>query len=141
MYISCQNARIVLDKFEVILHSADQIASVGVLHPLEYHLEKKLVPLYDTDNNKTNEVPVEESDLVHEVVGDFQDILEAPSRKNVVISDLGVDTKQELRISKSKKKNTFCITCCLQDFSKTSVGMLLISDGQKFWPNTSLLTS
>lgn len=123
MYISFQNARIILDKFEVILHSADQIAPVGVLHPLEYHLEKKLNPFSDTDNDKMNEVLVEESNLVHEVVADFQDIMEAPTPKNVVMSDLGVDTKQKLCISKSKKKNTFSITCWLQDASKTSVGM------------------
>lgn len=123
MYISYQNARIVLDKFEVILHSSDQIAPVGVLHPLEYHLEKKSVPLPDTDNGKNNEVPVEELNLVHEVVGDVQDTLKAPSPKNVLISDLGVDTKQELRITKSKKKNTFSITCWLQDASKTSTGI------------------
>lgn len=124
MCISFQNARIVLDKFEVILHSSDQIAPVGVLHPLEYHLEKKSVPLPDTDNGKNNEVPAGELNLVHEVVGDVQDTLEAPSPKNVVISDLGVDTKQELRIAKSKKKNTFSITCWLQDASKTSTGIL-----------------
>ncbi|GFP82963.1 diphthine--ammonia ligase [Phtheirospermum japonicum] len=51
------NARVVLDKFEVVLHSPDQIAPVGVLHPLEYHLEKKLVSL---SNEKSNEVTVEE---------------------------------------------------------------------------------
>ncbi|XP_057778720.1 diphthine--ammonia ligase [Salvia miltiorrhiza] len=142
-----KNARIVLDKFEVILHSSDQIAPVGVLHPLEYHLEKKLVPLSNTDNDKTNEVPVGESNLVHEVVGDFQDILEAPSSKDVVISDLGVDTKQELRFSKSKKKNTFSITCWLQDASKTSVDLqedlrvvltkiqLLLNENNCSWEN------
>jgi hypothetical protein len=36
-----QNARIVLDDFEVILHSADSIASVGILHPLAFHVEAK----------------------------------------------------------------------------------------------------
>lgn len=129
MSMSCQNARIVLDKYEVILHSSDQIAPVGVLHPLEYHLEKKLVPLSETDEEKINEAPVGESNLVHEVVGDFQDILEAASPKNVMTPNLGVETKQEIHISKSKKKNTFSITCWLQDASKTSVGKMN-SDGQ-----------
>uniref|UniRef100_A0ACD5YW18 Uncharacterized protein n=1 Tax=Avena sativa TaxID=4498 RepID=A0ACD5YW18_AVESA len=36
-----RNARIVLDDFEVILHSADSIASVGILHPLAFHIEPK----------------------------------------------------------------------------------------------------
>lgn len=123
MSIFCQNARIVLDKFEVILHSSDQIAPVGVLHPLEYHLEKKLVPLSVTENGKINEVPVRELNLVHEVMGEFQDTVEAPLPKNVLISDLGVDTKQDLRFLKSKKKNTFSITCWLQDSSNTSAGI------------------
>lgn len=118
-----KNARIVLDKFEVILHSPDQIAPVGVLHPLEYHLEKKLASLSDTDSEKINEVSVEEFNLVHEVIGDFQDIMDAPIPKNDVTSDLVVDTKQELRISKSKKDNTFSITCWLQDASKTSTDL------------------
>jgi len=36
-----QHARIVLDDFEVALHSPDQIAPVGVLHPTKFHLEFK----------------------------------------------------------------------------------------------------
>lgn len=36
-----QHARIVLDEFEVTLHSPDQIAPVGVLHPTKFHLEAK----------------------------------------------------------------------------------------------------
>ncbi|KAH6762662.1 endoribonuclease [Perilla frutescens var. hirtella] len=118
-----ENARIVLDKFEVVLHSPDQIAPVGVLHPLEYHLEKKLASLSDIENDKINEVSVGDFNLVHEVVGDFQDILEAPSPKNDLISDSVVSTKQELRISQSKKENTFSITCWLQDTSKTSADL------------------
>lgn len=118
-----KNARIVLDKFEIVLHSPDQIAPVGVLHPLEYHLEKKLASLSDIDNNKINEESVGEFNLVHEVVGDFQDILKAPSAKNDVTSDLVVSTKQELRISKSKKENAFSITCWLQDAMKTSADL------------------
>lgn len=119
----CQNARVVLDKFQVVLHSSDQIAPVGVLHPLEYHLEKKLVSLSASDNDKSNDVTVEEFNSVREVVGDCQDIWGAPCPKNDVISDLAVDTTQELHISKSKKDDTFSISCWLQDASKTSAGM------------------
>eukprot|EP00897_Mesotaenium_endlicherianum_P003092 jgi/Mesen1/2810/ME000172S01960 len=36
-----KNARIVLDKFDVVLHSPGSIASVGVLHPTAFHLEAK----------------------------------------------------------------------------------------------------
>lgn len=36
-----QNARIVLDKFQILLHSPDSIAPVGILHPIAFHLEYK----------------------------------------------------------------------------------------------------
>ncbi|KAG0586955.1 hypothetical protein KC19_2G130800 [Ceratodon purpureus] len=36
-----KHARIILDEFEVALHSPDQIAPVGVLHPTKFHLEAK----------------------------------------------------------------------------------------------------
>jgi len=36
-----QHARIILDDFEVSLHSPDKIAPVGVLHPTKFHLESK----------------------------------------------------------------------------------------------------
>ncbi|KAL3647697.1 hypothetical protein CASFOL_008665 [Castilleja foliolosa] len=112
-----KNARVVLDKFEVVLHSPDQIAPVGVLHPLEYHLEKKLISL---SNEKSNEATVEEIGSVCEVLGDCQDMCEAPCVKNDVNSELSLDTKHELHISKSPMDNTFSIACWLQDTSKTS---------------------
>ncbi|XP_078442261.1 endoribonuclease [Wolffia australiana] len=36
-----KNAQIILDDFKVLLHSEDSIASVGILHPLAFHLEYK----------------------------------------------------------------------------------------------------
>ncbi|KAG4927635.1 hypothetical protein JHK85_054121 [Glycine max] len=35
------NARIVLDEYQVVMHSSDSIAPVGILHPLAFHLENK----------------------------------------------------------------------------------------------------
>lgn len=34
-------ARIVLDSWQLVLHSADNVAPVGVLHPTAFHLESK----------------------------------------------------------------------------------------------------
>lgn len=113
-----KNARIVLDKFEVVLHSSDQIAPVGVLHPVEYHLERKL--LSDTVDEKNSVVPLGESDLVCEVMGDCQDISTNSSLKNDVIYDLALDIQKDLHISKSSKDGTFSIGCWLQDSSKAS---------------------
>ncbi|KAL3645040.1 hypothetical protein CASFOL_010220 [Castilleja foliolosa] len=115
-----KNARVVLDKFEVVLHSPDQIAPVGVLHPLEYHLEKKLVSL---SNEKINEATVNEIGSVCEVLGGCQDICEAPIIKNDVKCELAIDTKHELHISKSWMDDTFSIACWLQDASKKSADM------------------
>ncbi|KAJ4887491.1 endoribonuclease [Raphanus sativus] len=47
------NARIVLDEFEVKLHSPDSIAPVGVLHPTIFHIEKK----GNADSNSVEEEP------------------------------------------------------------------------------------
>lgn len=117
-----------LDKFEVVLHSPDQIAPVGVLHPLEFHLEKKLVSLLASDIENSNEATVGESDSVCEVLGDCSDIWEAPDLKNDIISGR-LDTKQELHIAKSKKNSNFSIACWLQDASRTSTGITLSHDG------------
>lgn len=105
-----------LDKFQIVLHSSDPIAPVGVLHPLEYHLETKLVSR--SDNDQSNDI----FDSVFEVLGDGQAIIERPCQK-LVVSDSTVDPKQVLYISKSEKADTFSITCWLQDASKTSPGM------------------
>ncbi|KAL0370927.1 UNVERIFIED_CONTAM: Diphthine--ammonia ligase [Sesamum angustifolium] len=115
-----KNARIVLDKFQVVLHSSDQIAPVGVLHPMEYHLENKLVSLSACDNDNSCEETLGEFDSVCEVLGDCQDICEAPNQKNDVISGLALDTKHEIHISESKKDNTISIACWLRDASKIS---------------------
>ncbi|KAL0419385.1 UNVERIFIED_CONTAM: Diphthine--ammonia ligase [Sesamum radiatum] len=115
-----KNARIVLDKFQVVLHSSDQIAPVGVLHPMEYHLENKLVSLSACDNDNSCEETLGEFDSVCEVLGDCQDICEAPNKKNDVISGLALDTKHEIHISESKKDNTISIACWLRDASKIS---------------------
>ncbi|KAL6516206.1 hypothetical protein OROGR_019511 [Orobanche gracilis] len=138
------NARVVLDEFQVILHSPGQIAPVGVLHPLEYHLEKKLV---SSCNDRSGEVTDGEFGAVCEVLGDSKDILEAPWEKNNVDCDLVVDAKQELHISKSRIDNTFSIACWPQDASKTSTDVredlelvltrmeLLLSEHNCSWEN------
>ncbi|CAA2954688.1 Hypothetical predicted protein [Olea europaea subsp. europaea] len=115
-----KNARIVLDKFQVVLHSSDHIAPVGVLHPLAFHLEKKLDSASPSDIGGSNEVTVEEMDSVYEVSGDWTNLGEAPIRKVGLISNLKPDINQRLRISKSKKDGTFSISCWLQDACNTS---------------------
>lgn len=136
--VPLQFAQVVLDKFQVVLHSPDQIAPVGVLHPLEYHLEKKLVFFSASDNANGNEAAGVEFDSVCEVLGDCQDISEAPCQTNDDILDLALHTKKELHISKSKEGSTFSVACWLQDASKTSSSMTL-SDVLSKLSFTSLL--
>ncbi|XWS57767.1 hypothetical protein CRYUN_Cryun09bG0201500 [Craigia yunnanensis] len=44
-----------LDEFQVVLHSSDSIAPVGVLHPLKFHLERKASSSL-SGNDKTNDL-------------------------------------------------------------------------------------
>ncbi|TQD84872.1 hypothetical protein C1H46_029592 [Malus baccata] len=64
------NARIVLDEFQIILHSSDSIALVGVLHPFAFHLENKSesCPLGSSDH--TNQNCQEKKSFLFEVQGD-----------------------------------------------------------------------
>ncbi|CAI9761094.1 unnamed protein product [Fraxinus pennsylvanica] len=115
-----KNARIVLDKYQVVLHSSDHIAPVGVLHPLAFHLEKKLESVSPSDIDGSDEVTVGEMDSVYEVLGDGNNLGEVSIQEASLNSNLTLDIKQRLRISKSKKDDTFSISCWLQDACNTS---------------------
>ncbi|CAA6667132.1 unnamed protein product [Spirodela intermedia] len=66
-----KNARIILDDFKVILHSEDSIASVGILHPVAFHLECKNGSLSFSGESGRNEVGLNKVCNVHEVKGDY----------------------------------------------------------------------
>lgn len=105
-----KDAQLVLDEFEVKLHSSDSIAPVGVLHPLAFHLESKL------ENQSLNDP----DDHVKEVLGDNQKLFEVDSQIANVQSDLVEIAENKLQISKTRKENTFSISCWLQESSGTS---------------------
>ncbi|CAH8259295.1 unnamed protein product [Arabidopsis lyrata] len=109
------NASIVLDEYQVVLHSPDSIAPVGVLHPSTFHLEKKGNP----DSNS----PEEESSLVSEVLGDGPNTSDSTRQRDNGIVDLGEHTSNRLHISKTEKHNTFSICCWLEDSSVSSTGL------------------
>ncbi|XP_027111168.1 diphthine--ammonia ligase isoform X2 [Coffea arabica] len=111
-----KNAHIVLDEFQIVLHSKDPICPVGILHPLAFHLEKRAetVPLGKSNKND------DEFDLVCEVQGDCQQRCENISMSNHPASKFVDVNSQELQISRTKMDNTFSISCWLQDSSKTS---------------------
>ncbi|XP_058002655.1 diphthine--ammonia ligase isoform X3 [Hevea brasiliensis] len=113
------NARIVLDEFKIVLHSSDSIAPVGVIHPLAFHLENKEKAALSSDNDKTNDLVHEKVGSVIEVEGDCSKGSETPSQSATEITDL-VEVKHErLHISRTKKDNTFSISCWLQESCQT----------------------
>ncbi|CAL9219550.1 unnamed protein product [Arabidopsis halleri] len=109
------NASIVLDEYQVVLHSPDSIAPVGVLHPSTFHLEKKGNP----DSNS----PEEESSLVSEVLGDGPNTSDSTRQRDNGIVDLVEHTSNRLHISRTEKHNTFSICCWLEDSSVSSTGL------------------
>ncbi|KAL1211604.1 hypothetical protein V5N11_023609 [Cardamine amara subsp. amara] len=109
------NARIVLDEFQVVLHSPDSIAPVGVLHPSTFHLEKKGHP-GSTSLEK-------EQGLVFEVHGDGLNRSESTHQQDNGIVDLVEHTRDRLHLSKTEKENTFSICCWLEDSSESSTGL------------------
>ncbi|XP_018493054.1 diphthine--ammonia ligase isoform X2 [Raphanus sativus] len=107
------NARIVLDEFEVKLHSPDSIAPVGVLHPTIFHLEKK----GNADSNSVEEEP----GLVFEVQGDGPNTPESTCQLDNGIVE---HTRTRVNLSKTGKENTFSICCWLEeDSSESSTGL------------------
>ncbi|KAK9291859.1 hypothetical protein L1049_019809 [Liquidambar formosana] len=117
------NARIVLDEFQVVLHSSDSIAPVGVLHPLAFHLESKAESTSLSGINRNDDVCWEKLALICEVQGDCFQGCEATCPYVDVVSDLVAVTEDKLQISKTKKDNTFSMCCWLQDSCKTSTGL------------------
>ncbi|KAF3685835.1 hypothetical protein FXO37_00226 [Capsicum annuum] len=125
------NARIVLDKFQIVLHSSDSIAPVGILHPLAFHLETKVESIYSNGIDEDSNVCQGNVDTVFEVQGDVQQEGEAASEFVAGSSKRPSVTKQELKVSKTMKDNVFSISCWLQDSCKNS-SVPLVSFGSLF---------
>ncbi|CAN0892714.1 Diphthine--ammonia ligase [Linum grandiflorum] len=115
------NARIVLDESQILLHSPDSIAPVGILHPSKFHLERKGDAV--SGNDSTPESHQKEGGTVIEVQGD------CPEESETICQPVGSDTvsvehlDDRLCISRTTKDNTFSMSCWLQDSSKTSPGV------------------
>ncbi|XP_010485824.1 PREDICTED: diphthine--ammonia ligase-like [Camelina sativa] len=109
------NASIVLDECQVVLHSPDSIAPVGVLHPSTFHLEKKGNP----DSNSLEK----ESSLVSEVLGDGPNTSNSTRQRDSGIVDLVEHTSNRVHISRTEKHNTFSICCWLENSLNSSTGL------------------
>ncbi|KAL6911327.1 hypothetical protein ACP4OV_000132 [Aristida adscensionis] len=105
-----RNARIILDDSEVILHSADSIASVGILHPLAFHLEHKP----DSRDRIEDSAISQESSSLYEV---DNDIVDADVEENQTLSPaptVDAYTNTDLRISKTGQ-NLHSIGCWIRN--------------------------
>jgi len=116
-----QNARIVLDEFQTVLHYPGSIASVGVIHPLAFHLENKDTVI-SLDNDKASDSFLEKKGSVFVVQGDFPQRSQATCQSNSEATNLVEVRDDRIYISKTKKDNIFSICCWLQDSCKTSAG-------------------
>ncbi|XP_076918772.1 diphthine--ammonia ligase-like [Bidens hawaiensis] len=106
-------ARIVLDEFQHVLHDSNSISPVGILHPLAFHCEDKSQSASITDINRIN-------GSVIEVQTESSEIVEEKSQPSDVALDLTPLENRKIHISKTKKENTFSISCWLQDPTKSS---------------------
>ncbi|KAG5224100.1 endoribonuclease L-PSP family protein [Salix suchowensis] len=116
------NARIVLDEFQIVLHSPGSIASVGVIHPLAFHLENKETAISLSNNDKANYSSPEKKGSVFEVQGDCPQRSEATCQSNAERNNLVEVRDDIIYISRTKKDNIFSICCWLQDSCKNSAG-------------------
>ncbi|KAF7827248.1 diphthine--ammonia ligase isoform X1 [Senna tora] len=112
------NARIFLDEYQVVMHSSDSIAPVGILHPLAFHLENKA----DTQSlrSQNNKHEMEELGNVFEV----QDYVErcVATREPVdYIPDVIDGANHRFQFSRTKNKSTFSICCWLHDSSSAGL--------------------
>lgn len=114
-----KNARILLDEHQIILHSSNSIAPVGILHPSAYHLELKSTAC-TSDYNRNNVVCPEEVDSVCEVQGDCLKRCDADYQSDTVFDLTTTKEHHSLHISKTGKNNVYSISCWLQSFSGTS---------------------
>lgn len=119
-----QNARIVLDKFHVILHSPDSIAPVGVLHPLAFHLEHKSAISSLSSSNANIHDGLEKLDHIYEVQGDGLQSCLVKCQPMSLAENSDMANKSSLCIS-TFKRDTFSVGCWSQSSSKSSEGKLM----------------
>lgn len=111
-----------LDDFQVVLHSPDSIAPVGVLHPSAFHVEPKGLSTYTSDSNCNNGTSLEEMNCVYDVQGDCTLVYADQSQVSDSLSDTIESTTYHLQMTKIDRGDTFSICCWLQDLHRSSSG-------------------
>ncbi|XP_074292828.1 diphthine--ammonia ligase-like [Silene latifolia] len=116
-------ARIVLDDFQIVLHSSDSIAPVGVLHPVAFHLEPKLFCTDSTGSSIGNNICLEDMNCVYEVEGDNLLKTLHQTQDPESLPNLMENASCRVHTSKTGSGDTFSIGCWLKDPSRTSPGL------------------
>ncbi|MED6148802.1 hypothetical protein PIB30_118274 [Stylosanthes scabra] len=108
------NARIVLDDYQVVMHSSDSIAPVGILHPLKFHLEKKVDVQSSTSPDNISETSIQKLGTVIEVE-DTLERCEDTCKPSDCSADPIDDLAHKFNISRTNNKRTLTLSCSLQD--------------------------
>ncbi|MED6215995.1 hypothetical protein PIB30_003643 [Stylosanthes scabra] len=108
------NARIVLDDYQVVMHSSDSIAPVGILHPLKFHLEKKVDVQSSTSPDNISETSLQKLGTVFEVE-DTLERCEDTCKSLDCSADPIDDLAHKFNISRTNNKRTLSLSCSLQD--------------------------
>jgi diphthine-ammonia ligase len=103
----------VLDEYQVVMHSSDSIAPVGVLHPLAFHLENKADDCSLKRQDKIHEICMQKLGSVFEV-HDSLERFEAECKPLDCTYPINV-VEHKFNISRTNNMNTFSICCSLQD--------------------------
>ncbi|XP_031483479.1 diphthine--ammonia ligase [Nymphaea colorata] len=105
-----KNASIVLDKFQVVMHSSDSIAPVGILHPTAFHLEPKTES--HSSGDTLSAACLKEIDSVQEVHGNLISNTEEVKPHSVEMNPQSAK-QVTLNISRTRR-NSFSIGCWIQ---------------------------
>jgi len=109
-----QNACIVLDEHQVVMHSSDAIAPVGILHPLAFHLENKADVQYLKSQDNIHEICTQKLGSVYEV-HDSLEGCEATYKPVDDRADAMDGIEHKFNISRANNKGTFSLSFWLQD--------------------------
>ncbi|KAG9445809.1 hypothetical protein H6P81_011937 [Aristolochia fimbriata] len=112
------NARILLDEYQIVLHSPDSIAPVGVLHPVSFHLEYKMDATCQRSISG-----IEKFGSVHEVQGRSDLGTEASCQFSTEIASDSFTSAEKSFYLSMTKRDTFSMGCCVQGPFGTSDGL------------------
>ncbi|XP_014491388.1 diphthine--ammonia ligase [Vigna radiata var. radiata] len=108
------NARIVLDEHQVVMHSSDAIAPVGILHPLAFHLEFKADVQHLKLQDNIHDICTQRLGSVYEV-HDSLEGCEATYKPLDYRADTVDGIEHKFNISRTNNKGTFSLSFWLQD--------------------------